>query len=567
MAYLQIENLSFTYPAQTEEVPAPALLDVNFNVSEGEFVVLCGASGSGKSTLLRLLKPELAPKGSLTGNISLAGRGTEEYPAGAIAFVAQNPDQQIVTDKVWHELAFGLENAGSGQQEMRRKVAEMAASFGIDGWYHAETDTLSGGQKQMLNLAAVLVLHPKLLLLDEPTSQLDPIAATRLLQLLKQVNEEWGTTVILVEHRLEEAVPLCDRLVVLKSGRVLAEGRPDTLYQALAEEGLAESFPVAMQVAAALGERDRLPLTVREGRTWLQNRKDSRGSANSCDHEDRNVDQPTSQVQQTAPPQEKETDSASGTGAGSRQVLLTAREVWFTYERRLAPVIRDASLQLESGEIFAVLGGNGSGKSTLLSVLSGAKKPLKGKVKLQVNPVVLPQNPETLFLSDTVGEEYETFAEQVCSSRAEAEERVRWLLTLLPVEPFLGRNPYDLSGGEIGLCALGKVLLAKPTCLMLDEPTKGMDVTMKKLVGNLMRQLAAEGCGILLVTHDLTMAAEYADRCGLFFDGSLTAVEDTHAFFTGNYYYTTPANRLGRAIYPECITTAELILACRRDRL
>ena len=226
MECFKVENLSFTYPNRESET----ISNVNFEVSSGEFILVCGKSGCGKTTLLRLLKPSLAPYGTLCGNISFAGSPVSEYDdraqAERIGFVMQNPDNQIVTDKVWHELAFGLESLGCKTPEIRTRVSEMASFFGIQDWFYKNVTELSGGQKQLLNLASVMVMQPSVLILDEPTSQLDPIAAQEFLNTLKKINRELGISVILSEHRLEDAFPLADRVIVMDGGKIIADDTP-----------------------------------------------------------------------------------------------------------------------------------------------------------------------------------------------------------------------------------------------------------------------------------------------------------------------------------------------------
>lgn len=337
MASFALEHLTFTYPGQTR----PALADLTLTVPEGAITVLCGESGSGKSTLLRQLKTCLTPYGMVSGTVRLGDVLLQDIPfaeqAQRIGFVLQHPDDQIVTDKVFHELAFGLESLGCDEKTMRLRVAEMASYFGIAGWFDRDVATLSGGQKQMLNLASVVVMRPDVLILDEPTSQLDPIAASTFLHTLRKLNEELGLTILLSEQRLEEAGALADHLIVLEQGRLLAAGAPQETAAAVRGHAIFSAMPTAARISAALGETERLPLTVRAGRAYLK-----RFSPHPMPE---------------AAPAPVDTPP-----------VLTVRDGWFRYAQGSADVLRNFSLTLHPGELYALTGSNGSGKTTALGV-------------------------------------------------------------------------------------------------------------------------------------------------------------------------------------------------------
>ena len=233
MAYLDIQDLSFTYPGKKEKT----LHHINLQIEQGEYVLLCGVSGSGKTTLLRHFKSVMTPYGDRSGMIYLDGKNLSQMDAkeqvARVGYVMQNPDEQIVTDKVWHELAFGLENLGYDQKVMRIRVAEMASYFGIQKWFHSEVNELSGGQKQLLNLASIMAMQPGLLILDEPTSQLDPIAAADFLNTIRQINRDLGTTIIITEHRMEDVFSAADRVVVMDQGKVIANDHPGIVGKTL----------------------------------------------------------------------------------------------------------------------------------------------------------------------------------------------------------------------------------------------------------------------------------------------------------------------------------------------
>ncbi len=524
MALIEIRNLSFTYPDCAE----PALQEINLTVPSGSFTVLCGASGSGKTTLLRLCKPPVAPHGSCTGEILLDGQNVLSLDAKAqasrIGFVSQSPEEQIVTDKVWHELAFGMESLGYDTMTIRRRTAEMASFFGIEDWFDSDTDALSGGQKQILNLASVMALQPEVLILDEPTAQLDPIAATEFLSMLSRLNRELGTTVLLSEHRLEDALPLADQAAVLDCGRLLCRGTPASIGLTMRDHGMFAAMPAAMRVWSAVAAEPPCPVTVREGRRWL---------ADFAAHK----------------PLKELPRMAEKAYTGEPRVLV--REAWFRYEKDTPDVLRGVSLAAYPGEVLAIVGGNGAGKSTLLKLLDGERKPYRGAVETEGKTVLMPQQPRTLFA-------HKTLRESLMETAQDIDDAVH----LCRLERLLERHPYDLSGGEMQRAALAKVLLMQPDTLLLDEPTKGVDAAFKPVLAEILRSLAAQGKTVILVSHDVEFCALCADRCALLFDGSIASEGTPRAFFAGNGFYTTAASRMARELLPDAVTAEDLIYAC-----
>ncbi len=539
MALLRIENLSFFYPEQS----AAALDDVGLAVSEGAFVVLCGASGCGKSTLLRQLKPAMTPHGVRTGRILYRDTPLEQLTlrdqTARIGFVQQSPENQLVTDKVWHELAFGLESLGEDTPTIRRRVAEMAAFFGIESWFYKDVAALSGGQKQLLNLASVMAMQPELLVLDEPTSQLDPIAASDFLAVLGRINRELGTTIVLSEHRLEEALPLASSVAVMENGRLLCCGTSAEVGQQLKGMGheMFLAMPAAMRIWAAVKSDAPCPVTVRDGRDFLR--------SFASTHELRPL--PEEPVQPR------------------REPVVTVSGAWFRYEEDSPDVIKGLDLTLGRGELLALLGGNGAGKSTTLKLLCGLKKPYRGEITVRGRVGMLPQDPQTLFVKKTVREDlFEVFSGGKLS-KEEREERVARMVQLCRLEALLDRHPYDLSGGEQQREALCKVLLMQPAILLLDEPTKGLDAAFKRQLAEILRSLQAEGVSLLLVSHDVEFCALYAQRCALFFDGAIVAEDAPRAFFSGNRFYTTAANRIAHPLVPLAVTAEDVITVCGGD--
>ena len=535
----RLEHFSFTYPQQRRK----ALDDISLTVRPGQFWVLCGPSGCGKSTLLRQCKTVLAPHGAAEGDIFFEGVSLRDVPnrrqASEIGFVMQSPEHQVVTDKVWHELAFGLESLGLDTPSIRRRVAEMASFFGIQGWFHKDVDQLSGGQKQLLSLASVMVLQPKVLILDEPTSQLDPIAASDFLQTLGRINRELGTTVLLTEHRLEEALPLATDVAVLDGGRLLCTGTPAEVGRQLRDRGhgMFLAMPAAMRVWASVRSGADCPVTVREGRDFLR-----------IWHKDHPLR-----------PLPEEVRPARG------EPVLEGRGLFFRYEPALPDVVKGLDITVYRGEFVALLGGNGAGKTTSLHLLSGALTPQRGEVRRTGRIGALPQNPQALFVKKTVREDlYEVFDGQRIDP-ALKEQRIAQAVSLCRLTELLDRHPYDLSGGEQQRAALCKVLLLDPEILLLDEPTKGLDAEFKQELASILRALTAGGVTILMVSHDVEFCARYAHRCALFFDGGIVTEGAPRAFFSGNSFYTTSADRMARELCPGAVTPEDVMAAIGGD--
>ena len=559
MALLRFDKVSFAYP----DAKMRALDQVSFSMEEGEYLVVCGESGCGKTTLLRQAKPELTPAGARDGSVYYMDQSLAEVPeqvsAMEIGYVQQNPDNQIVTDYVWHELAFGLENMALPTSTIQRKVSEMASFFGMEEWFRKKTSELSGGQKQMLNLASIMAMNPKLLILDEPTSMLDPLAARNLLDTIARINRELGVAVLLCEHRLEDVFQRADRVLLMKQGGILADDTPENLTFALQRDPTASRIYLGLPGAARIfGELQKegicpadkkLPLSIRDARRILKE-----------------LNLP---FEETAPTHQK-TDSVRDKG---EKPVLEGKELWFRYEAKGKDVLRGLSLSVRRGELLSLLGGNGAGKSTLLRVLCGLKKPLRGKVKMEkgMRLAMLPQSPQALFTYDSVWEDLLDAAKQGRGARfvnkvqgnAEASaERAREVAAKLELTDKLTSHPFDLSGGELQRAAIGKLLLQDADILLLDEPTKGLDANLKQELAGILKKLTAEGITILMVTHDLEFAASYADRCALLFDGRITSEEEPHVFFRGNRFYTTTAGLIGEGYLPGAITCGEVIAGC-----
>ncbi len=530
MAALTLRDVSFSYPMTNTY----AVRHISFDSEDGAFLTVCGATGCGKTTLLRLLKSAPAPKGTLSGEILLDDTPIAQVPIETIGFVAQHPDEQIVTDRVWHELAFGLENLGVDPEEIRIRVAEMASYFGMTDWYERDTASLSGGQKQLLHLASVMVMQPKLLILDEPTAQLDPIAAADFMATLKRLHRDFSLTVILTEHRLEEAIPASTAMLLMENGTVSAYGAPRDVLSALSpDHPMIQAMPAAVRLYHRLPKQQpQTPLSVAEGKAYLKKNFTLR-----------DAEIPTLQKYEST--------------------VLSLRDICFRYERRQRDILNHCDLTLHRGEWLCLLGDNGAGKSTLLKNAAGLLRPYSGRIEVLQKPIgkytggdlyhnclaMLPQNVQTLFARNTVAEEL-------------AETQVSADALPFDVSRFLQRHPYDLSGGEQQMVALAKILGQKPQILLLDEPTKGLDAAAKARLGRILRALCDQGIAILTVTHDVEFAALFADSCGLLFRGEVIALQAPAAFFSQNYFYTTAARRIARGLCENAVTVDTVTACC-----
>ena len=563
MEILRVDGLKFSYPNQLKK----ALNNINFSIDEGDFVLICGESGCGKSTLLRHLKPELSPHGQVSGDIYYYSQKINDYSskqlASEIGYVLQNPDSQIVTDKVWHELAFGLENMGLDTQSIRLRVAEMASFFGIQGWFRKNVNDLSGGQKQLLNLASIMAMQPKILILDEPTSQLDPIAAKDFIDTLVRINKELSTTIIMTEHNLEDIYSVCDKVIVMEDGKVICN---DTNYKVAdilsgdKNHKMFKSLPtpskIYNQLNGYLEGASKSPLTVKDCRQWLNDSMDEVTITKLDDSETEiNID-------------EKD-----------REIAIELKDVYFQYNKISEPTIRDLSFKVYKGEIYSILGGNGTGKSTTLSLVARQRKPQRGKIFInniemkkynnkslyENNLALLPQNPQSLFVFETVREDLEEVLILQNKDREYIDKEVKRVSKLLDIEHLLEHHPYDLSGGELQRAGMAKVMLLNPKIILLDEPTKGLDAYCKEEIGKMLMKLRDMGVTIVVVSHDIEFSARYSDRCAMFFDGSIVSEGTPKEFFLGNNFYTTVSNRIARNIFEDTLIYEDVVSLCKKN--
>lgn len=549
MEILSIKDLTFSYPNKENF----ALQNVNLSINSGDFVVVCGQSGSGKTTLLRMLKKEIAPHGEKQGAVYYKGEDVEKLDdkisAQKIGFVFQKPDQQIVTDKVWHELAFGLESLGYDSDYIRLRVGEMANYFGITSLFRKKTTELSGGQKQLMNLASVMAMSPDVIILDEPTSQLDPITANDFITTLKKINDELGLTVIIIEHRLQEVFSIADKVAVMEDGKVICCDTPRNVCEKLSNHPMSQGFPSAVRIWQKSGSKGECPLTVKEGRNFIN----------------LNFSERKLPLRNTIP---------------NTEDIITLKDVFFRYEKGGNDILSGTNLSIKKGEHFCILGGNGSGKTTTLKILAGLLKPYRGKVIIDNNKMtkkttadfnrlgvaMLPQNPESVFLKSRVIDDYTELCKIKGIEKSDYEDKINSVAEKLGIKDLLENHPYDLSGGEIQKCALGKVLISEPKILLLDEPTKGVDAYSKLSLSKILQEIKSDGVTIITVTHDVEFASIVADRCGLFFDGEVLSSLVPQEFFSKNNFYTTASSRISRDKFANAVTVDDVVSLIKEEQ-
>ena len=595
---IQIRDLTFAYSAGDE----PVLSDINIDIGSGEFVIIMGSSGSGKTTLLKMLKRNMIPAGRYSGRVYIYGKEadklTDRENAAGIGYVSQDPDNQIVTDKVWHELAFGLENLGMDNVTIRKKVAEMSEYFGITGWYDREVSKLSGGQKQILNLASVMVMQPGILLLDEPTANLDPLAAIRFLDVVKRINQELGVTVVMVEHNLEHIYAYADRIIAIDKGRVAANSSPKKAAADIITAGsfLIEGLPVASRLYSGYNKKngnsvvsynnvnidsnnknnhilsDEIPLTVKEGRRWYVNYKKVYGKDITKDKDKINNFAGKSIINDKVIKKDVLEDNITGNKNKKRigfikknnlenkssrkntdnieNTVCQLKNVSYSYNKKLPYIIDGVDVSFKEGKITAILGGNGAGKSTMLKLIAGIIEPVRGKIISNKRIIMLPQDPKAVFTEVSVEEE---LAEVLMDKgngiynnmpMEDKREIVEQIIEEFGLNDIRKNNPYDISGGQQEKLAIAKVLLLKPEVLLLDEPTNGLDPYFKKTLGKLLKKINAGGVTIIIVSHDLEFVDSFCDDVIMLFDRKVAAQDSTHKFLRDNMFYTTNYYRI-----------------------
>ena len=525
---IEVRGLSFAYP----DADAAVLEGLDWSVPQGAFALLVGGTGSGKSTLLSLLKPEIAPAGERAGEVRVLGENVADMDVRAsaehVGYVFQDPENQIVCETVWHEMAFGLENLGVSRDEMRRRVAETSYFFGLEDWLHRDTDTLSGGRKQLLSLTAVLALRPRVLLLDEPTSQLDPVAEKNFLHALFRVNRELGCTVVVATHQPRPMLEYATRAYRIEGGRVrevadmASLGRRESLFS---DEMLGWGAIRCAKNGVFSRREDNLGSLEPPGDV------SSAKKSSELDKSSEFVAQTSLENGSEAFPRTDGSRILQKMHGGS---ATTLSEGWFRYDRAGGWVLRGLDVAFSASAVHAIVGGNGCGKSTMLSVLAKTAKLQRGRmVRGAASAALLPQNPKALLVAETVRDELMEWASTCGYDENLARERA----AQLGLDGLETRHPYDLSGGQRQLLALAKLLLIGPELLLLDEPTKGLDLESRRIIARALRDHAKAGGTVIMATHDLDFAEQVADDVAMMFDGEIACMEPPADFFADNVFY------------------------------
>lgn len=538
MVFLETKNLSFKYLDNSF-----TLSDINFSLDKGDFCLVVGKTGCGKTTLLKLLKKEITPSGELKGLVKIDGFDLKDYDSSKIVYMFQNPSRQIVSDKVYHEIVFGLEARGLEKGVIETKLAEIVNYLDINDLLEKHTMELSGGEAQLVSLASLLVLDPEVILLDEASSQLDPLTRKKFLEILKRINQDFGITIILVEHNLEDVLEFTDKIIVLDKGKMIYFGLKEEAINFLASNKQYFAFlPKTLQISKYLDLGSLLHL--KDVKEALKNKY-------------------------------KNEINFSYEAKVFEKEIIKVEDLYYRYSKKEKDVLEKLSLTVYDNEILGLVGGNGVGKTTLLKNLAGIRSFYSGKIEIENKNIrkykgnilykkliaYLPQDPLTLFLKRTVGEDLEYYVKSLDLDKALLEE----LLVKFDLKPLLEMSPYDLSGGELQKAAFTKILLSKPKILFLDEPTKGMDFSLREELKEILMDLKAKGATIIIATHDLEFIASVADRVGIMFNGKVLSLTDSHSFFSNSNFYTTVASLASRDLYDKVITVPELVEIAKKN--
>ena len=601
MALIEFNDFSFSYlNSDGTESQAKSLDSINLEIDYGDFVLLCGPSGCGKTTLLTNLKKELMPAGRRTGEIKFNGVRIQDLDgissACDIGYLFQNPDSQIVTDTVIQEIAFPLENIGLPTEEIRNRISEIVAFFGINDILHKNVNELSGGQKQLVNLCSLLVLRPEVLLLDEPMSQLDPIASYEFLSIVRRLNEEFSITVIMSEHKADSIFPFIDKAVFLKDGKIEFVDNAHNICKEVIDDEIFENYlPAVTKIYNSLSvkypslSKLNTPLSIREGRRCLNTIHDDLIKINNYDENSDNLaSKHTSITSKKYNSQEKSSILDRLSLSGNKNALIQMKGIYFAYEKENL-ILKNVDFDLNKGEFVSLIGGNGVGKSTFLQLLVGILKPIKGKVKYRkgLNLAYVHQNPMIHFSKDNVKEEFlesmlesnllnksnldfnkgeyerllkmsnEEFIESDILNGLEFDSinfKFKDLIEFFDICDLIDKHPYDCSGGEQQKIVIVKALLQNADVLILDEPTKGLDPISSKALADILNSLRDNGLTILMTSHDLDFVANNCKRCLMLFDKDIQIDDDPKVIFAENNFYTTFTNRMVKEYIPEIVT-------------
>ncbi len=605
MALIEFNNFSFAYMnSDGTESEVKSLDSINLEIDYGDFVLLCGPSGCGKTTLLTNLKKELMPAGRRSGEIKFNGTRIidmdEISSACDIGYLFQNPDSQIVTDTVIQEIAFPLENIGLPTEEIRNRISEIVAFFGINDILHKNVNELSGGQKQLVNLCSLLVLRPHVLLLDEPMSQLDPIASYEFLSIVRRLNEEFSITVIMSEHKADSIFPFIDKAVFLKDGKIEFVDNAHNICSEVIDDEIFENYlPAVTKIYNSLSVKYpsliklNTPLSIREGRRCLNTIHDDLIKISNDDVDSINLNHDNLHItNKKYHSQEKSGILDKISLGGNKNALINMNGIYFAYEKGNL-ILKNVDFELEKGDFVSLIGGNGVGKSTFLQLLVGILKPIKGKVKYKkgIKRAYVHQNPMIHFSKDNVKEEFlesileskllqnnsvgfnkETYDDLLKMSNEEfiesdvlnglefdsIEFKFKELIEFFDICDLIDKHPYDCSGGEQQKIVIVKALLQNADVLVLDEPTKGLDPISSKNLANILNSLRDNGITILMTSHDLDFVANNCKRCLMLFDKDIQIDDDPKVIFAENNFYTTFVNRMVKDYVPEIVTLDDL---------
>ena len=605
MALIEFNNFSFAYMnSDGTESEVKSLDSINLEIDYGDFVLLCGPSGCGKTTLLTNLKKELMPAGRRSGEIKFNGTRIidmdEISSACDIGYLFQNPDSQIVTDTVIQEIAFPLENIGLPTEEIRNRISEIVAFFGINDILHKNVNELSGGQKQLVNLCSLLVLRPQVLLLDEPMSQLDPIASYEFLSIVRRLNEEFSITVIMSEHKADSIFPFIDKAVFLKEGKIEFVDNAHNICSEVIDDEIFENYlPAVTKIYNSLSVKYpsliklNTPLSIREGRRCLNTIHDDLIKISNDDVDSINLNHDNLHItNKKYHSQEKSGILDKISLGGNKNALISMNGIYFAYEKGKL-ILKNVDFELEKGDFVSLIGGNGVGKSTFLQLLVGILKPIKGKVKYKkgIKRAYVHQNPMIHFSKDNVKEEFlesilesnllnnnsvgfnkETYDDLLKMTNEEFTEsdllnglefdsiefKFKELIEFFDICDLIDKHPYDCSGGEQQKIVIVKALLQNADVLVLDEPTKGLDPISSKNLANILNSLRDNGITILMTSHDLDFVANNCKRCLMLFDKDIQIDDDPKVIFAENNFYTTFVNRMVKDYVPEIVTLDDL---------
>ena len=605
MALIEFKDFSFSYlNSDGSESQTKSLDSINLEIDYGDFVLLCGPSGCGKTTLLTNLKKELMPAGRRSGEIKFNGTRIQDLEdlssACDIGYLFQNPDSQIVTDTVIQEIAFPLENIGLPTEEIRNRISEIVAFFGINDILHKNVNELSGGQKQLVNLCSLLVLRPEVLLLDEPMSQLDPIASYEFLSIVRRLNEEFSITVVMSEHKADSIFPFIDKAVFLKEGKIEFVDNAHNICSEVIDDEIFENYlPVVTKIYNSLSVKHpsliklNTPLSIREGRRCLNTiHNDLIKISDGADNFDNSSSTNLHHTSKKYHSEEKSGILDKISFSRNKDALIRMKGIYFAYEKENL-ILKNVDFDLNDGDFLSLIGGNGVGKSTFLQLLVGILKPIKGKVKYKkgVRLAYVHQNPMIHFSKDNVREEFlesiiesnllngsdvdfskESYEKLLKLSNEEFIEsdilnslkfdnikfKFKELIEFFGISDLIDKHPYDCSGGEQQKIVIVKALLQNADVLVLDEPTKGLDPISSKALAEILNSLRDNGLTRLMTSHDLDFVANNCKRCLMLFDRDIQIDDDPKVIFAENNFYTTFVNRMVKDYVPEIVTLDDL---------